>query len=226
MKTLGFFSRLAGVCATVALLANLSLSAAETGKAEITGIKGTVKVDGNAAKVGDSVAPGQQIETGSDSQLNLYLGNNGPAVILYGDTRLAFDELTSDKTGKETVINTKINLKAGSVAGYVKKTSSQSSYVVQGPTTTAAIRGTEYQMMENGIVAVWEGCVTVTHGGNNYEVCAGKMFDPSTASVVANTYPRPNFGTTSSGPNFFIPIVPTRPNPNATGASPTAPTGS
>lgn len=220
MKTLGFFSRLAAACATVALLANLSLSAAETGKAEIAGIKGTVKVDGNTAKVGDSIAPGQQIETGADSQLNLYLGNNGPTVILYADTRLAFDELTSDKSGSEPVINTKINLKAGSVAGYVKKTSSQSTYVVQGPTTTAAIRGTEYQMMEDGSVAVWEGCVTVTYKGNNYEVCAGQMFDVSKGQVVTNPYGRPNFGLSSSFNPPVIPITPTRPNP---GTSPTAP---
>jgi hypothetical protein len=221
MKQIGSISRLAGVCAAIALLANLSLSAAEIGKAEITGVKGSVKVDGNSAKVGDSISPGQQIETGAASQLNLYLGNNGPTVVLFADTRLSFDELTSDKSGSEPVINTKINLKAGSVAGYVKKTSSQSSYVVQGPTTTAAIRGTEYQMMDNGVVAVWEGCVTVSYRGNNYEVCANQMFDPSVGAVVSNTYPRPPVPSNQARPTtIVVPVTPTRPNPQP---SPTEP---
>ena len=117
------------------------------------------------------------------------------------------------------MINTKINVKAGKVAGYVKKTSSQSKYVIQTPTTTAAIRGTKYQVTEDGTVAVWEGSVSVTYRGNTYEVSAGQKFDPAVGAVVANDLPNPLPGqassTATSALGGAVLITPTRPNPGA-----------
>jgi hypothetical protein len=205
-------------------VANLSLAAAETGKAEITGIKGSVTVDGQAVKVGDSISPGQQISTGAASQLNLFLGENGPTLLVDANASVSFEELSYDKTGAEPVINTKINVKAGKVAGYVKKTSSQSKYVVQTPTTTAAIRGTKYQVSDDGVVAVWEGSVSVTYRGNTYEVSAGQKFDPSVGAVVVNDarnpFPGPINNTASSALGGAVIITPTRPNPGASEVQP------
>jgi hypothetical protein len=224
MKQLGSFSRLAGVAALCALVANLSLAAAEIGKAEITGIKGSVTVDGQAVKVGDSIKPGQQVSTGPASQLNLFLGENGPTLLVDANASLTFDELSYDTTGAEPVINTKINVKAGKVAGYVKKTSSQSKYVVLTPTTTAAIRGTKYQVTEDGTVAVWEGSVSVTYRGNTYEVSEGQKFDPSIGAVVANDLPNPIpsqvISTATSALGGTVLITPTRPNPGASEIQP------
>ena len=224
MKQLGSFSRLAGVAALCALVANLSLAAAETGKAEITGIKGTVTVDGLAVKVGDSIKPGQQISTGAASELNLFLGENGPTLMVDSNASVSFDELSYDKSGAEPVINTK-NVKAGKVAGYVKKTSSQSKYVVQTPTVTAAIRGTKYQVSEDGTVAVWEGSVSVTYRGNTYEVSEGQKFDPSVGAVVLNDLQSPFRGapintTASTALGGAVIITPTRPNPGASEVQP------
>jgi len=106
------------------------------------------------------------------------------------------------------------------VAGYVKKTSSQSSYIVKGSTVTAVIRTSEYQVTDNGTVAVWSGCVTVSYRGASYEVCGGQMFDPSAASVVANTLPMPagmpSSIQQSANINVKAPaVVPTRPQPVA-----------
>ena len=218
MKQIGSFSRLAGVAALCALVANLSLAAAEIGKAQVTGIKGSVKVDGQAVKVGDSINPGQQIETGAGSQLNLFLGDNGPTLVVQPDSRISIDELSSDKSGSEPVINTRINVKAGKVAGYVKKTSSQSKYIVQTPTTTAAIRGTQYVVSDDGVVAVWEGCVSVTYKGTNYDVCKGQKFDPGVGAVVANdlgSFPGGVVATEQkSALGGTLIITPTRPNPS------------
>jgi len=226
MNMIGFSSRFASLLAVSAVLAGSSLYAAETGKAELTGVKGSVKVDGQAASVGDSVKPGQAISTGAGAQANLYLGDNGPTVVVLPDSSVSFDELSVDKAGAETVITTKINLKVGTVAGYVKKTSSQSSYIVKGPTVSAVIRTSEYQITDNGTVAVWSGCVTVSYRGVSYEVCGGQMFYPAAASVVANTVVMP-VGMPSAiqqSANVKVPTppVPTRPNPPA---SPTTTSG-
>ena len=191
MKMTGISPRFASLCAITAIMAGFSLSAAETGKAELTGIKGSVKVDGQAAFVGEAIKTGQKIETGAGAQANLYLADNGPTVVVLPDSSISFDELSVDKSGAEPVITTKINLKSGTVAGYVKKTSSQSSYIVKGSTVTAVIRTSEYQITDNGTVAVFSGCVTVSYRGASYDVCGGQMFDPSAASVVANTMAAP-----------------------------------
>ena len=61
--------------------------------------------------------------------------------------------------------------------------SSQSSYVVQTPSSTAAIRGTTFTTYANGAVLVFDGCVDVvmvdpvTKREARYGVCAGQMFD-------------------------------------------------
>lgn len=105
------------------------------------------------------------------------------------------------------------------MAGYVKKTSSQSSYIVKGSTVTAVIRSSEYQVTDNGIVAVWSGCVTVSYRGASYEVCGGQMFDPAAASVVANTLPlpvgMPSAVQQSANVKVSVPVIPTRPQPVA-----------
>jgi hypothetical protein len=217
MKLIGISPRFAGLCAITAMMAGSSLSAAETGKAELTGIKGSVKVDGQAAFVGEAIKTGQKIETGAGAQANLYLADNGPTVVVLPDSSISFDELSVDKSGSEPVITTKINLKVGTVAGYVKKTSSQSSYIVKGSTVTAVIRSSEYQVTDNGTVAVWSGCVTVSYRGASYEVCGGQMFDPAAASVVANTMSRPA-GTSSvvqqsANVSLSLPVLSRRPEP-------------
>lgn len=217
MKTIGFSSRFAGLLAISAMLAGSSLHAAETGKAELTGVKGSVKIDGQPATVGQAIKPGQKIETGAGAQANLYLADNGPTVVVLPDSSISFDELTVDKSGAEPVVTTKINLKVGTVAGYVKKTSSQSSYIVKGPTVTAVIRTSEYQVTDNGTVSVWSGCVTVSYRGVSYEVCGGQMFDPAAASVIANAMPlpagMPSSVQQSANVTVTAPTVATRPQP-------------
>jgi hypothetical protein len=103
------------------------------------------------------------------------------------------------------------------VAGYVKKTSSQSSYIVKGSTVTAVIRSSEYQVTDNGTVAVWSGCVTVSYRGASYEVCGGQMFDPAAASVVANTLSRPAGASSavrqSANVSLSLPVLSLRPEP-------------
>jgi hypothetical protein len=191
MKQLGMLHRIFTLGATFFLAASLPAIAAETGEAQITGITGSVTVDGVTPKVGDKVRPGQQVVTGAGSRVDLYLGDNGPTAYLQSNSRASFDELTFDKTGPETVINTSINLAQGSVGGIVKKTSAQSKYVVRTPSATAAIRGTEYLIFENGAVSVYDGCVGVTFRANLYDVCAGQKFDPAIPGVVANDVPKP-----------------------------------
>ncbi|MSU32566.1 MAG: hypothetical protein EXS25_07900 [Pedosphaera sp.] len=223
MKQNGSISRFAVLFSVLALLTNSSTFAAESGKAEITSLKGGVTIDGQAAFVGDAVALGQVVVTSPDAELNLFLGDNGPTLVVFGRSTLAFSELNTDKTGAEPIISTQFELKSGKVAGYVKKTSAQSKYLVKTSKGTASFRGSQtYEIDLNGKVSIWEGKAVMTLiSGASFEVAAGQTFDPSIGVVVANTQRIPaNVRTTidftkktpTETVNAIIP-TPTRPDP-------------
>lgn len=197
MKKTGTLNRLALAGVLLAMSGSLAVAAPQSGKAEVTALRGTAQIGNVAAKVGDVATQGSVITTGSRSLLDLYLGANGPTLQVQENTSLTLSELTADEAGPEPVANTKISLTQGRVSGYVKKSSAASTYVVETPTTTAAIRGTTYLVSAEGFVWVWDGCVEITFRNpssralQNFTVCAGQMFDPNIPGIVKNELPFP-----------------------------------
>lgn len=197
MKISGIISRLALLGSAFALSSTLAIAAPQPGKAEVTLARGTVTLNDKEAHVGDSAGPGSVITTGAKSAADLFLGINGPTVQIQENAKITFEELSFDDAGPETVVNTKVKLEKGKIAGYVKKTSSQSTYTISTPTTTAAIRGTTYLVDADGNVWVWDGCVDVvyhdpsTGGATHFNVCAGQAFNAKILSVVVNDLPSP-----------------------------------
>jgi len=104
-------------------------------------------------------------------------------------TVLAIDKLTSDNTGAETVDDTQLDLRAGSVAGNVKKMSAASRYEVKIPNGVAGIRGTFYWLSSSGVVNVVTGSVIVVTVGSNGKVTekvvkAGYSYNPLTGQIT------------------------------------------
>lgn len=189
MNYFGRFSRLA--CVGTVLATNLVLAAPQSGSAKVVKVSGVAYLGSAPANVGDVVGPGTVVSTGAASEVLLNLGANGGYTRVLEKSKLSIDELTVDAAGPETVIKTKLGLKAGKIDSQVNKLSSQSSYVVQTPTSTAAIRGTIFTTYADGSVLVFDGCVDVVVKDNvtgreaRYNVCAGQMFDPNIPGVVA-----------------------------------------
>ena len=179
MKMFGSFSRPFALLATASLLGAPLFAASQTGQAKVTKIKGNAQIDSMAAAVGDIAKSGSVVSTGHDSKAYLFLGINGPNVSVLADSKLAIEELSYDDAGAEPVAHTTLALKAGMIEGNVKKSSSQSTFNVTTPTTTAAIRGTKFTVTTKGEVVVWDGCVDVKYGGANFNVCKGQVFDPA-----------------------------------------------
>ena len=224
MNYFGRFSRLSCVGAILALATNLALAAPQNGSAKVSQVSGVVYLGSAPANVGDAVGPGTVISTGPASELLLNLGANGGYTRVLENSKLSIDELTVDSAGPETVVKTKLGLKAGKIDSQVNKLSSQSSYVVQTPTSTAAIRGTIFTTYASGAVLVFDGCVdvvvkdSVTGREARYNVCAGQMFDPNIPGVVSLPagVPTPTFATgTPGGPFTARPVVYVSPFPPA-----------
>ena len=70
-----------------------------------------------------------------------YLGDNGPTVHLFDSTTLGLDRLQIERTGPDAVIETQLNLTAGTIRGEVRKLSAASKYEVKTPTSSSACAG-------------------------------------------------------------------------------------
>ena len=214
MNMFGSFTRSVSLLAASTLLSGALLAASKTGNAEFKKIIGTASVDSVAAKVGDKVMPGSTVTTEAASKAYLYLGINGPSVIVRESSALTFDELTYDDGGAEKVSNTHLTLKSGGFDGDVLKKSPQSTYVVTTPTATAAIRGTRFSVTPKGQIVVWDGCVDVTYKGKNFNVCKGQYFDPTlgdaggVADYTPGQFEQPDFVDFEPGFDTDIPTGP------------------
>lgn len=194
-----------GFSACVAALITFALvggvQAQQQGKAVVRAIKGTAKYKAGAGdwaplKVNAVLQPGSVVETAADSQVDLFLGDNGPVVRVTPASQLSLDKLTINKTGVETVVETELGLKSGTILGHVKKLAQNSKYEVRTPNSVCGIRGTQYKISASGVVFVVEGLLKITYvdpanPGNviNVDVPAGSAFFPPSQGQASQVRP-------------------------------------
>ena len=169
-----------------------SVQAAEAGKAVVRSIRGSAQyAEGGQwlpLKVGQLLKPGSSIRTANESQVDLFMDQNGPVVRLVENTTLGIDKLNYEVTGIDTVIETQLDLKSGRVLGIVKKLAHNSKYEIKTPNGVAGIRGTEYDVSATSVVRVISGSLVVVYVKSDGTVLtqvvnAGEMFVPSEGAV-------------------------------------------
>jgi hypothetical protein len=228
MKPVGRFSKLIGYTFLISCSALASANAVEKGKAVVRAVRGNAQYNlGSGYKpvsVGMQFPPQTVIRTAPDSQVDLFLGDNGPVVRTTPDTELGLDKLTIDNVGAEKIIETQLNLKSGRILGNVKKMAAASRYEVKTPRGIAGIRGTEYDIRADGTVSVISGTVVMAYTGTSVvTVNAGQTSRPPApgqqgiATPDANIRPLPpelqNMPPVNP-PNVPIPGLPVTPAPN------------
>jgi hypothetical protein len=194
MKQIGSFSRFAAWGVALAATLVFSVAQAETGKAIVRAVRGKAEfMDSSTGgwsqlRVGKVLRPGAKIRTLLQSQVDLFLGANGPVVRVTEETELGIDKLNFEATGADSVIETQLDLSNGRILGRVNKMASASKYEVKTPQGVAAIKGTDYDISARGVVRVYDGQVVMTTtGGNNITINAGEMYDPGTGKVTTMT---------------------------------------
>src|SRR5438445_6981134 len=168
MKQRGSFSMVtAWVVALVGAVAISSAQAADTGKAVVRSIRGQAQYaeGGNwlQLKEGQILKPGSTVRTANESQVDIYMDENGPVVRLVENTTLGIDKLNFTATGVDTVIETQLDLKSGRILGIVKKMAHDSKYEIKTPNGVAGIRGTEYDITATRVVRVITGSWVVVY---------------------------------------------------------------
>lgn len=197
MKQRGSFTKML-TCAVLLGAALLTSTAeAAVGKAVVRAVRGSADYsDGSGSwlplKVGRVLKPGAIIRTSADSQVDLFLEQNGPVVRVTQSTQLAIERLSYENTGVESVIDTGLDLRSGRILGNVKKMAEASKYEVKTPNGVAGIRGTEYDISADGKVIVLDGSVVVVYVKADGTVItqvvnAGQTFDPATGLVRDST---------------------------------------
>jgi hypothetical protein len=136
--------------------------------------------------------PGDTIKTDANSHVDLALGYNNGTLQVTPKSELTLEKLTYENTILETVHNTQLTLKSGSVVGVVNKMSAGSKYEIKSPRGVAGIRGTIYGLWDNGNVGVTRGQVvqalTLPDGtAKPMPVKAGQMLVAGTSEVRALT---------------------------------------
>ena len=193
MKQRGSFSMaVVGVVALIGALAVSPAQAGEAGKAVVRSIRGSAQYADGAnwlpLRVGQILKPGSTVRTANESQVDLFMDQNGPVVRLVENTQLGIDKLNFDTTGIDTVIETQLDLKSGRILGIVKKMSHDSKYEIKTPNGVAGIRGTEYDVWATSVVRVISGSLVVVYVKPDGTVItqvvnAGEMFVPAAGAV-------------------------------------------
>ena len=169
-----------------------SVQAGDVGKAVVRTIRGSAQYaeGGNwlPLSVGQVLKPGSTIRTANESQVDLFMDQNGPVVRLAENTTLGVDKLNFEATGVDTVIETQLDLKSGRILGIVKKMAATSKYEIKTPNGVAGIRGTEYDITATSVVRVVSGSLVVVYVKSDGTVVtqvvnAGEMFVPSEGAV-------------------------------------------
>jgi hypothetical protein len=172
--------------AAVLVSAGVVVTQAEAISAKVQ--KGTAKtsLDGKTwqpVKEGSVVPEGATIQTG-DSELDLYLGANGPLLQVSRNSEVVFSALNRAKGDSETIANTEVRVKKGSVLGLTTKVNAASKYQVKAGRTTASVHGAKFLVSEDGRVAVKEGVATVFYAamagttGTKFNVSDRLVFEP------------------------------------------------
>lgn len=126
----------------------------EPGSTIYTGDDGVVDVIlGKSLDLPQATWKPERISLAADSPVRGLVGYKSSAeqnvVRVLASTTLVIDKLTTTSSGADTVSDTELDLKQGSIYASVKKLSPAAQYLVKTPTGIAGVRGTQFTIALN-----------------------------------------------------------------------------
>ena len=180
----------------LAMCVSAPASELQSGELSIKSVQGvaTYSMDHSswaALKPGMVLGKGAEVKTGPDATADLEFEYSGTVLRLRPDSVLELVRLDEVVAEENVIIDTSLNLKAGSLIGSQRKLAKPSTFIITTPDGSATIRGTEYLVTSAGAVMCFRGEVAVnaSHQGApvSAEVPAGFSFNPATGRVAATT---------------------------------------
>jgi hypothetical protein len=181
------------VVASLAIVAALSSTAsaqnAATRNTSVTALAGDVRYSKAGAgfvpvPVGAKLNEGDAIKTGPSSHVDVDLGGNVGLIQLAPSSTLVVRTIKATQTQADTVTETDLDLKAGTVYFKANKLSKASRYEITTPKGIAGIRGTAGSVNSDGQVTLTEGMAGTAYPTNNgavetYIVRGGETVGPT-----------------------------------------------
>lgn len=193
MKLIGNFTGKLFACVTAfalaSFLADAQAQTMQEGSAQVRSIRGSAKYSvGGGVWVplnkGKTLKQGALIQTAPESIVDLYLGANGPVVRVTPNTTVALDKLAYAGTGMDSVIETRLDVKNGTIIGNVKKLAKASKYEIKTPNGVAGIRGTDFVVTVKKLA---DGTYEVTFTSVTGTLVVAAIVDGNPQTVVLNT---------------------------------------
>jgi len=125
------------------------------------------------------------LQTSADSHVDLHLRVNGPVLRLLPNSELSLMKLQYTGSASDTVVNTRLNLRAGSMLGVVRKLSSASVYEVATTGNMISIHGTDYLAYATGDLVIFKGLAVIhrQERSDSIRVGTADFFEAATSSV-------------------------------------------
>lgn len=165
----------------------------QSGEFQIESVQGRVMYSTDhsswtEARPGMTLGEGVELKTGPASTTDLGFNYSGTALRLRPNSLLQVARLNEMVIEENTIVDTRLNLKAGSLVGSQRKLAKPSTFTITTPEGSVAIKGTEYLVASDGAVACFRGEVNVnsSHQGNliSAQVPAGFSFNPVNFQVA------------------------------------------
>jgi hypothetical protein len=139
------------------------------------------------------------------------------AIRIFENTVLGVDKLTIDQTGADTVTETQLDLKAGSIFGSVKKLSAASKYEIKIPNGVAGIRGTIFYLSADGVLQTLAGSIVMAYvspdgtvmtqvvsGGQKFNAGSGQLGTLSSEESAQMQALAQSFSPAAIRPNWSV----------------------
>ncbi|HTQ50081.1 MAG TPA: FecR domain-containing protein [Candidatus Acidoferrales bacterium] len=167
----------------------------QSGELQVKSVQGSVVYSTDHStwtelKPGMTLGQGARLKTGTDASADLDIEYSGTALRLRSNSQLELTRMDEVVADGNVVIDTRLNLTAGSLVGSQDKLEKPSTFTIRTPNDSATIRGTQYVVSADGAVTCMRGEVAVTaasHQGSpiSAQVPAGFSFNPVTSQVAA-----------------------------------------
>lgn len=167
----------------------------QSGELQVKSIQGSVVYSTDHStwadlKPGMTLGQGAQLKTGPDASADLDFEYSGTALRLRSNSQLELTRMDEVVADGNVIIDTRLDLTAGSLVGSQDKLEKPSTFTILTPNVSATIRGTQYVVSSDGAVTCMRGEVAVTassHQGSpiSAQVPAGFSFNPVTSQVTA-----------------------------------------
>lgn len=139
-------------------------------------------------KPGHTLAAPMMVQTESNGQVDLFLGDNGPVVRIEKNSTVTIVRLNYERDSPDGPkrVETMLDLVEGRILGSVKPLEPGSVYMIRTAGGVIRIKGTQFEVGADGHTRIVEGEAEVFSAGKRFTVKSGQSYFPNSGLTVGD----------------------------------------